>query len=272
MQCSRITTTALIITSVILMSLVIAGCETQGNTEDSRQGLNTPLGMVDEEFITVSDLLEHPDSQYIVDELILAKLIQMKAKEEGLDVTDDMVYETMQPYIDKEGGRRAFLDLQHEKGLTLEKTIEYGKIGLLQEMIVDKVLEDPTYDEVVEFLGTDVGQLAYQLKAQELGKSPDDVTVEEVYDMAFDRLLELRRRELYDKLREETLPAGHQVANLLRASKMEDEPGEAWVAAGPAPAAAEPEAPVDGDTTVEPSETEESTDSDNSDLSDMQED
>ncbi len=222
---------------IILFILFIlpasGGCSTDQSSGKAATGLDTPVGMVDGEYITVSDLLNHPDCQTIVDDLIYAKLIEAKAKEKGFVATDDMVFDAMKPYIDKEGGRAAFLDLQHSKGLTLEKTIEFGKIGLLQEDIVNELLVEPTYDEVVDFLNTDAGKFLYNLKAQDLGKSVDEVTVEDVYDDAFNRLLEVRRRDLYDKLRDEILPKGHQVANLLKAAVLDDKPGEAWVAEEP---------------------------------------
>jgi hypothetical protein len=219
---------------IILTYCVLTGCESQNLVEEPK-GLDMPVATVDGEAITVADLLEHPDIISITDELIFEKLLWKEAEEKGWEVTEEMVFETMQPYVGRAGGRQAFLDLQHEKGLTFDKIIYFGKLGLLQEMMVDDLVEEPTYDEVVEFLETDVGQLAYQIKAGELGKDPDEVTVEEVYDMALDRIREVRARELYEALREDILPAGHEVANLLKAAILDDPKGEAWIAAEPEP-------------------------------------
>jgi len=202
---------------------------------DPQKGLDMPVATIDGETITLADVVNHPGIQDIVGQIILEKLVLKKAAEQKFEITDDNVYEAMQPYVEKQGGRRKFLDEQHQKGLTLKKTIYFGKVGLLQEKIVDSLLTEPTYDEVVAFLQTDTGRLAYKLKAQELGKKPEDITVEEVYDMALDRVRETKRRDLYDKLEKEILPAGHEVVNLMKAAVMDDAEGDTWAALEPAP-------------------------------------
>ena len=225
-----------LISFFLLSSLLIAGLSCQAKQDDATaKGLDMPVAMMDGETITLRQLIDHPGMQDIVDQIILEKLVLKKAADMKLDITDDMVYQVMDPYVAKEGGRRKFLDGQHAKGMTLNQTIYFGKIGLLQEKIVDSMLIEPTYDEVVAFLQTDIGKLAYKMKAQELGKNIEDVTVEDVYDMALQRVRDTKRRDLYDKLEKEILPTGHQVVNLLKAAIKEDSNGDVWVAAEPAP-------------------------------------
>jgi len=220
----------------LMATALISGLACQAKqAKDPTKGLDMPVATIDGETITLADVVNHPGIQDIVDQIILEKLVMKKAAEQKFEITDDNVYDAMRPYVEREGGRRKFLDEQHQKGLTLQKTVYFGKVGLLQEKIIDSMLEEPTYDEVVAFLQTDVGKVAYKLKAQELGKNQEDVTVEDVYDMALERVRETKRRDLYDKLEKEILPAGHEVVNLMKAAIMDDADGETWVAAEPAP-------------------------------------
>jgi hypothetical protein len=223
------------------------GCGAQ-QAADVPTGLDTPLAIVDNEYITVRDLLDHPGAQELVDELVYERLVLKKAEEMGLEVTEEMVLAVMEPYVSRAGGRAPFMDMQRKAGMTYEKIILHGRLGLLQEQIVEGLIEKPTYDEVVEFLETpDAAELLAQ-KGIELGKSAEDVTVEDVFDDAVKWLEDYRKWKVAKEgTLEQMLPSGHEVANLLRATALDDPKGDAWVAADPSVAQAEEGEALEGE-------------------------
>jgi hypothetical protein len=221
------------ILAIMIMAASITGCNQQA-TGEVPKGLETPIAKVDGEFITVADLLEHPGAQDLVDELIYERLVTAKANEMGLDVTEEMVLSAMEPYIVRAGGRMPYLERQREMGMTYDKMIQHGKLSLFQDMILDDMIEEPVYDDVVEFLETQYGEEILRQKAEELGKPVEDVTVEEAYDDAVMVLQALRKRKvLEERTLDETLPVGHEVVNLLRAALLNDPRGDEWAAADP---------------------------------------
>ena len=220
----------LLISIVVIVALVfIAGCSSD-RVSDIPGGLDTPVAKIDGGFITARELLEHPGAQDIVDELIYEKLILKKAGELNLEVSDDEVLATIESYAAKQDGRRAFIEEQWESGLTLDRLIELGRITILEGKIIEHKIEDPSRDEVIEFIEGQFGEMLINAKAADLGISPDEVTVEDVYDDASRQLRELMLKRALESrvVVEDVLRSGHEVVNLLRLTAKDDPEGEAW--------------------------------------------
>ncbi len=237
----------LAVTVILLCAVLFCyGCEARV-PDEPQGGLDTPLAKIDGKFITVGDMLEHPGAMDLVEELIYEELVKMKGAELGLSVSDQAVLDVMQPYVEQAGGRAAFLEQQRKMGMTYEKIIENGKLSLLQDAIVESMVQEPTYDEVVDFLDTEYGAKVLTKTADQLGKAVEDVTVEEAYDNAASMLRDMRKyKVLQDGTLHEVLPQGHEVVNLLLATAFDDPEGDAWVAASPEPVAPQEDTLTEG--------------------------
>lgn len=240
MSAQKIPVAAIVV--VVLIALAFAGgCSAQGTVEIGA-GLDTPVAKVDGGFITVRELLKHPGAITIVDELIYEKLINKKADAMGIAVTDDMAFEKIGEYSSGIGGRRAFMEEQWAMGLNYESVLRFSKLTLQQEMIIEGMVEEPSREIVLELLESQYGEKLFSLKAQELGKFTDEVTIEEVYDDGVALYKEIAKNKLFQEGKlEELLPQEYEVVNLLRITGRDDPDGEAWAAADPGtPAEDEP--------------------------------
>ncbi len=237
------------ISMVVMVALLFStGCSS-GGVSDIPGGLDTPVAKIDGGFITAKELLEHPRAQDIVDELIYEKLILKKARELNLEVSDEEVLATIENYAARQDGRRAFIEEQWESGLTLNRLIVLGRITMLEGMIIEQKIEDPSRDEVVEFLEGQFGEMLINAKASDLGISPDDVTVEDVYDDASKQLRELKLKKALESraVVEDVLRSGHEVVNLLRLTAKDDPEGETWAAADAGSSTENPDAEADNE-------------------------
>ena len=116
-------------------------------------------------------------------------------------------------------------------------------------MIIEQKIEEPSRDEVVEFLEWQFGEMLIDAKASDLGISPDEVTVEDVYDDASRQLRELKLKKALGSrdVVEDVLRSGHEVVNLLRLTAIDDPEGEAWAAADAGSSTESPDAETDNE-------------------------
>ena len=170
------------------------------------------------------------------------KLINKKADAMGITITDDMALEKIERFSSGTGGRRAFMDEQWAMGLNYENVLRFSKLTLLHERIVEGMVEEPSREKVLELLESPYGVELFNQKARELGKSPDEVTIDEVYDDGVALYKEMAKDKILKEGKlEELLPQDHEVVNLLRVTAKDDPDGEAWAAGDPGiPAVDEP--------------------------------
>jgi len=121
--------------AVVVIALVIALAVFFKKDQDS-----TYVATIGKEKITLNELHEELVDQYgdkVLETLILKKIVQLEAKDQGIEVTQEEIDEEMQYFYDQYGGEENFLSLLQMSGMTKE---DYEK-DVKEYLTMNKIME-----------------------------------------------------------------------------------------------------------------------------------